>query len=238
MKKLVMAFIGVLGLGSVALAAPVGDVFNFTSGEESQFITRLQADFVFDRDGADSGESIESQSYAAQIGYEVSKQFTPYVLLGAFEGEYDYSGVVAIESDMNFMWGAGISGVLWTSEGGIEIGYDAKYRQAELDIDSVTILGSGITVPDSSVDYADWQAAVLVSKNFNGIRPYAGVKYSDYELDNLTLAGTAIDGSSEADDNLGVVAGLSIDIVDSLSADVEGRLLDEEALTASLTWRF
>ena len=81
----------------------------------------------------------------------------------------------------------------------------------------------------------DWQLSALVSKRLNNFVPYFGTKVSRLDLIHK------IDGErkrKKCEDNFGLVIGSDIFIKEKLRLNLEGRFIDEEAITAGLVTEF
>ena len=66
-----------------------------------------------------------------------------------------------------------------------------------------------------------------------------GVKYSDSDGEGRAATrGITIIENLDADDNFGVFVGADIILIDSISVNVEGRFVDEEALSVGCAVRF
>jgi hypothetical protein len=70
-----------------------------------------------------------------------------------------------------------------------------------------------------------------VTKELDRFIPYVGVKYSDAKL-------TSGEPKEVADENVGVFVGTDFSITDSLVLNVEGRFVDETAVSFGVTYEF
>lgn len=110
---------------------------------------------------------------------------------------------------------------------------------------------------DAEAEIQEWHIALYVNKTIGMFSPYAGVKYSDMDAEfdadidgqvQVTVPAVGIINSPysakveidfEADDNFGVFLGTDIYVIpDILSFNIEGRFVDETALTLGLNWKF
>jgi hypothetical protein len=97
------------------------------------------------------------------------------------------------------------------------------------------------------IEVREWQAALYVTKNFDGITPYGGVKYSDARIKH-DIYGRERDGDIysfhqgidvEAKDNVGLFVGADFEVIPGrLNVSVEGRFFDETAATIGVEYRF
>jgi len=82
--------------------------------------------------------------------------------------------------------------------------------------------------------------AAAVSLQWDRFIPYAGVRYFDFDSTaEATIGGVKFeDDSAEPEHNVGIFVGTDVLITDSVSFNVEGRLIDEEAVTLGCAVRF
>lgn len=163
---------------------------------------------------------------------------------GFFDVENEFEG------DFDFGWGLGAKACLFGCGGsGMRIMADAQYLSYEVDGDfelagvDLDDLGDA----DSETEVTEWQVALYANWTIQQWSPYAGVKYSDIDVENDTdVSGTAdgvaftIDASAdfEADDNVGIFVGTDFNINSNLSLNIEGRFIDETAGSIGLSWQF
>ncbi|MDD5614559.1 MAG: hypothetical protein PHQ54_05770 [Candidatus Omnitrophica bacterium] len=81
----------------------------------------------------------------------------------------------------------------------------------------------------------DWQLSFLISKEFKHLSPYIGCKVSRCDLIHKEDGER---GRNNSDDHLGVFLGSDIYINNKLRFNIEGRFIDETALSAALVRRF
>jgi len=157
------------------------------------------------------------------------------------------------EDDWDFAWGVGAKVKIFETPGGLRFMGDAQYLSYKVDGD---FKADGMNVEeefrsidpnfsaDSEVEIKEWQVALYVNQTFGNFSPYAGVKYSEYDVDfefkgSGQFLSLKIEGDAEADDNLGIFLGTDIYIIpNQLSVNIEARFFDETAGTFGLTYRF
>ncbi|MDL2122144.1 MAG: hypothetical protein LWX51_03470 [Deltaproteobacteria bacterium] len=225
----------------------------------------------------DPGDSIKDAQFESnRIFVKGAVGFHPnldvFVKLGAanVDGEFKYvepgfpDEKNEFDGDWDFAWGIGVKAKLYQSPGGLRIMADAQYLRykvdGDIDIDGVDLarddeqeaLDYGATSATFSYDaeakIEEWQVALYVNQTFGNFSPYAGVKYSDMDMEvDVDIAGR-FDGVSysekseldfEADDNFGIFLGTDIYLIpELLSINIEARFIDETAGTFGLTYRF
>ncbi|MDL1968207.1 MAG: hypothetical protein LWW97_06575 [Deltaproteobacteria bacterium] len=169
------------------------------------------------------------------------------------------------EDDWDFAWGVGAKVKIFETPGGLRFMGDAQYLSYKVDGDFETggkdfdqeileelRLDSGdpnATFSGASeVEIKEWQVALYVNQTFGNFSPYAGVKYSECDVDvEFKGSGQAfgnpfslkIEGDAEADNNFGIFLGTDIYIIpNQLSLNLEVRFIDETAGTFGLSYRF
>lgn len=169
------------------------------------------------------------------------------------------------EDDWGFAWGIGAKAKIFETSGGLRFMADAQYLSYKVDGDlkvdgkdfdqgflEELRLDSGdpnaTFSSDSETEIKEWQVALYVNQTFGNFSPYAGVKYSEFDID-CELKGSGqvlgnpyslkIEGDAEADDNFGIFLGTDIYVIpNQLSINIEGRFLDETAGTIGVNYRF
>ena len=239
-------------------------VFNLKQSKNIPIETGVDVEILFDRDikgdKASSAKFDSGQWYMAKIAFTMFDRIEPYVKLGAAHLEAtwkatDMSDIEAkLESDTGFAWGLGAKALIWDfKQPKIKLISDGFYRVADLDGHKGKLHSAPATIDTSKskIAISEWQIALLaateidMAKSEAGISklvPYIGVKYSDMRgaLKLVTPAGSEYRvADMKADNNFGIVVGT--DLVgsnDSFSVNLEGRFIDETAMTIGLAVLF
>ncbi|NQU74459.1 MAG: hypothetical protein HQ547_07125 [Candidatus Omnitrophica bacterium] len=242
-------------------------VFSMKRDSQTTIKISEDIEHIFDRDlvaGPSLTSSIQidqAQWYMTKIYYGIlNDRVQPYLQLGAahMEVSWNENGVpVEFESDTAFAWGLGVKALVWEiRDPKIKIVADGVYRMADLNAEDANINGS-TTVLDTSRSrffLREWQLSVLAAGELDvtgGMReevlgisklvPYVGVKYSDVSgrFRATTPNGTYYNpGEFESDENIGFFVGCDILGTDSVLLNVEGRFVDENALTGGIAILF
>ena len=229
----------VSGFVATAFAATVGNPTKVNLSEEgAPATTGLLADIVFERELDDDGTELESNIYAAKIGYTVAERVDVFAILGA--GDLELSDPIGqLETEMSFLWGIGFTAPLFEFDNGVKIGLSGQYRRSKQDISKLEVSGTDLTSFVEDLLYEDWQVALGIAKEFSWGEPYFGVKYNDVEVSDVsTVSGTTIDEDANSDDVVGVFVGIDFSLTDNLNFLVEGRFIDEEAVSGILSFKF
>ncbi|MBI5913082.1 hypothetical protein HY839_01425 [Candidatus Azambacteria bacterium] len=95
----------------------------------------------------------------------------------------------------------------------------------------------------------EWQGAVTASTHVWRLSPYAGVTYAKVKVENRTdiripsmmedlPVSLHVEANAEQKNTTGVVVGTGVEIMSHLNANIEGRFINEDAVTASLSYTF
>jgi hypothetical protein len=180
-----------------------------------------------------------------------------------WEAKYNEPGYpdekIEFEDDWDFAWGIGAKIKIFETLGGLRFMADGQYLSYKVDgdvkdfdsdvLEELQLLDPTATFSsDSETEIEEWQVALYVNQTFGNFSPYAGVKYSEYDLD-FEFKGSGqvlgnpyslkVKGDAEADDNFGIFLGTDIYVIPNLlSINIEARFIDETAGTFGLTYRF
>lgn len=163
------------------------------------------------------------------------------------------SDALEIKDGSNVAWKAGVRAHL-TEIAGINVGAMAQYSAYKMD-GTFSVNGQDLAnyfAPASyhtDTDVSEWQAAMTASKQMGRFNPYAGVTYSRVKVENNTSISVAageesmpysvtLDAEARNKHNVGVVVGTNVALMGNLSANFEGRFVNEKAGTASLSYAF
>jgi len=154
-----------------------------------------------------------------------------------------YSAKFELCNRPNFLWGVGLS-IKSQELKEVDVFLNLYYRQmTDMNYTSVDLNGTNYgktQLLEADTEWKEWHAAFGVSKDFENITPYAGIRYSDVEASGkVTITGTDYDlGSTNADKTFGLFVGTRIAPTKNINIDVQGRFLDETALMVSASLLF
>jgi len=240
-------------------------VFSMKQDKNLSIKTAVDFDFLFDKkihaDAATNTKFTSAQWYMVRLSYGMfNERVEPYIKLGMAhiksqwtEGATD----IKLESDNGFAWGLGTKALIYNLEKPkVKFIGDLFYRMADLDVEKGYVAGTQVTPTKSKSKFAirEWQFALLAATEIDvsgsgrtealgvsKIVPYAGIKYSDLSGRlRLTQSDATFfnPGKLEAEHNIGIFAGCDILGTDSVLLNVEGRLIDETALSAGMAVLF
>ncbi|MBN2455232.1 MAG: outer membrane beta-barrel protein [Sedimentisphaerales bacterium] len=219
------AMVGMLCSTAVA-AAPMGPP---TAGlKTGQF--RVGVDYGYMEGDIDTkvGEvdGFESNTILANLGYGITDEIDIYGLIGASDGDVD-----EFDSSYEPAYGFGVKATLARDENvSWGVVYQMLWVNPKDDISGV----------DVEIDAYDIKAAVGPSYNANGLKLYGGpmLYYIDGEIE-ASIGGLSGDADIDQDVQIGVYAGLAIDLAENMSLMGEYQYThDVETIGASLYWKF
>jgi len=263
MKKYLLTTLLVLGFAVVAHAAPVGltSEADLVDGElwadnDVGVSVGFVADSVSKRNIEIAKGEFEIDSYAARIAVSLFDKLTIYGDIGnttgmTFDWE-DLGEMISAEFEDSGIYGIGANILIYRWDNGLEVGAGASYRTAEMNLDSAVVNGLNVAKSDLSTyqegDFEETQVALEAAYRTDIFSPYVGVKFSDVEVDaDFTYAAQQRKAmGKEASENVGVFVGLTVtpsieamgDKGNQLSFNLEGRFLDEEAVSGGVSFRF
>ena len=146
-----------------------------------------------------------------------------------------------INSDTSFAYGLGLKGT-WELGSDWLLGYDLQYLRSkhEADVTDTEVGGVSSSTKYKSAVVQEWHVAPYIAKKINDFTPYFGVRYSDMRLDmkNPSASGWTDNHKYEADDNVGIFAGTDYKIGENWKVNLEGRFIDETAMSFGATYKF
>jgi opacity protein-like surface antigen len=215
-----------------------------------------EADWVFNKDmkvGERSSEKVLlSRAYRARIGYEMWGPFELYGLAGAADLELESLDSTGDRIKDEYGFGAQLGGGLkahlelpddWWN---VRATIDGQFLYGESDVQSSRGSRSGAEVNSRGEIIAkEYHAALTVGRAYSVNQwtfvPYIGGRWSqlllrenDRDSDNLVIP----KASWRTEHHLGAIAGLSSKWGENWELTVEGRFIDETAVSANARFRF
>ncbi|MFC1807254.1 hypothetical protein ACFL0T_02670 [Candidatus Omnitrophota bacterium] len=248
-------------VGNIATPALLESALISESKEDDKIgiLGAFEADIINDRNLEGQDGKTDLRFYNGKIGLIFADRAIAYGLLGTgrIESKFKQLGnTIKFESNTDVAWGAGGTIILYEKtlyswdNSIIRLGADGRYRSTSLEADRILVGATRYDIPDPlvsniDIDYQDWQVAGAVSWQWKRLIPYVGGKYSD-SSGNLraTVAGTTYDTDIEADSKFGIFFGTDILIKDpitekdTITVNIEFRLIDEQAVTIGGAVRF
>lgn len=246
-----------------ALAGPVGNIAKpamlknaVIKNDSFGIIIEELYENAFDKKTDDDGLKGDSKFwfFGSQFGVALLKKVYIYGMSGITQYKENFTdeGIgVKMESKMDYGWGVGGTVILYEKElkgfnnSILRIGADGKYRHSDFDINEVTIDGTTYGLPNPlistiNLEVKDWQVAGEASLQYKRFIPYFGVKYTGFKADmSVTAFGTLYDDDTvKPTRQVGIFVGTDFLAFDSVAINLEGRFIDEEAISASCAVKF
>ena len=226
-----------------------------------------EGDWTFDRDLSVSGginaEENSSKAYRTRLSYHAWGPLEVYALLGAADLELEATSTVNPEKitenfnpGFQYGGGAGVHLQLPPDWWDLRVSIDGQFLQWESDLDHWSGSKTGkFSATSGNVLARAYHAALTLGRSFNlgalsvseqewQMTPYIGARWSQFtaQENDLDIDRTARDDLSEAgwraDKHVGVVTGIDVRLGDHWEVTVEGRFVDETAVSASGRFRF
>jgi len=251
MKKLLL--LGLIISLCLYIAVPVyaASIGGAETQGKGKIAVGVDQDFVFNRDmkhtkgaeGVDWGKvNIDSMSKTtAKISYGLFDNVDVYTKLGIADAkmkgkandpwlgsEADYGA----DTNNAFVWGLGAKATYEFKENWL-LGIDAQYLRDAHNGTNVSYTGADNW--KAKYVFQEWQVAPYVATRIGDFVPYLGMKYSDLRVDHKDANDKL---KFKADNNWGVFTGLDYKMTQNLSLNVEGRFVDETAMSLGATWTF
>jgi opacity protein-like surface antigen len=259
MKKIVFLALMVLFCSPLgAYAAGIGDPetqgqFKFGIGIDQEYVFKRDLEFKSSSPTLFPGLGITNievkKMYRSMIkgSFGLFDFLDIYVKLGAadykFKSDIEYLGAIVEDFKYNTKWafayGGGLKGA-YAFKNGLLIGGDLQYLRHKNKIRGLytdPATGADILSITGKATFQEWQVAPYVGIKIGNFTPYLGAKYSDVRIkakhdeEGYTL-------KYKADDNVGAFVGISYKIMEKLKLNLEGRFIDETALSFGLTYKF
>lgn len=255
-KNFVLALILSIIATGVAYAAPVklvddaagkGIIGGFMDGK-LLMTAGAEYDNVFKRE-LEENVDVEFQSASGELALQYDNRVKAYVTLGQAmsieETETDGADTINYDIEDTMIWGVGLAANLYEVEG-FKVFTDLGYRtMEESDYKSITYNGTVYNLSQLGVlakaSWEEWHLALGVSKKIDIVTAYGGVRFSQVEA-TTDVSIPSISYNAKADANgkndVGVFLGAKISPLDNFSIDIQGRFIDETAMTIGATLKF
>ena len=264
MKKYpIFILIGMMILTTLpAMAARVGSPE--TEGKK-KIVATVEWSYIFNRDldfkKADrpaGAENLIPENFritrghdtAVKLSYGLFDIMDVYTKLGIAEyglkGDVYVGDVKHVQENLSganaFLYGGGLRLAKELKEGWT-IGFDMQYLTSANDLDfrAVNIISGATSIAKyTDCRMQEWHVAPYLAKKMANFTPYFGAKYSELRLtqaepndpkrwNNLVF---------NADSNVGVFTGIDWNFVKNFTLNIEGRFVDETAISIGTEYRF
>lgn len=179
----------------------------------------------------------KSRTFYGVLEYGITDCLSIRGKAGMAEWEEDEpANVGRVKFGYGFAWAAGIKWrICHPEDGGTALALSAQYAKSEPD----NWTPGGLILPYQNAETTEWTAALTVGVPHGSTRPYAGVVYSDLEMDwQLGPPAPPIPFAFDRQKDIGVVVGLDHDLGNVGFFNIEARIFDEEGIAGSANFTF
>ena len=245
---------------ATVMAAPVGNpatpglITNgiFTKAPKASARIGYEGDFVFNGRMEQGDRRVDNYTQKTESGTVTLNLFNRwdiYGVFGASDTKTDWRFINAgsifrmeLETEYNFLWAVGSRAIYYQWKN-ICLGVGGRYSSSHYQ--PKRLYQNGIDVPVTGTHYhwREWQFNTDISYKICYFTPYIGIKYSNAKA-NIGAFSVPLspDGSGNArfdnKDPVGIYLGCGISSGDYLMVNLEGRLIDEEAVSVFADIRF
>lgn len=252
-------------VSSMGFAAPVGNPSAPRLIQEGFFIPKscgvdaragYEGDFVanakleqYDQ-GKGRVDCYNQETNSGTVTFNVVDRIDIYGVLGSSRTSANWRFVdsiggvhrIELETNYEFLWGVGARGILY-EWGNTSLGMGGRFESSHYFPCWLTSDGIPQSVINSTLHWREWQIDLDVSYKIDIFVPYIGVKYSNAQT-KINGFSVPISQSGTGNDQfknrvpVGVFIGCSLSSSKYFMLNIEGRLVDEEAVTISGDIRF
>ncbi len=266
MRKLILFIICTLFVFSAAAhAAPVGNIATpsllkkgimYQDGDMGfTIVAAAEIDLTGDQKFENQTNSTEYYFFGIKTGVLIAERFMPYAILGGAQANKQQFKIgankVRWDTNYDYVWGIGCTAILYEKEinemeGGImRIGIDGRYRQSYLDVNKIklndndALKASDPSVKQAKYELKQWQVALGIAYQLDQAVPYIGVKFANSAGKAAARIGSEnFVNKFDNKGDVGIFLGSDFIINDSFTINIEGRFLDETALSMGAATRF
>ena len=144
------------------------------------------------------------------------------------------------DTDTDFAYGFGLKGTYNLNEN-LLLGCDLQYRRSKHEAEGkdTPVSGAESSTTYKSFVIQEWHVAPYIAKKLGNFVPYLGVRYSDAKLDiERPDSSNFGEVKAEADNNVGVFVGTDYKLGENWKLNLEGRFVDETAMSFAATYKF
>ena len=218
---------------------------NAILSKKVSYIKDWTIDQKMNRSSGPQFDSFALYSDSGMVAINIIKRFYLYYLLGAAKIESKLpitpSEMLAFKSKEEFAWGVGAS-ALAIKFNNICVGVDGKFFSTRPHIKALETNGSPYSgAQRAKYRYDAWQVGMGFAYQGQLLSPYIGAKYSNVtgKFKKLPAAFTLpAEFNFKNRCHFGMVVGMTLAEQNYFSCNVEARLIDENALTATASIMF
>lgn len=217
-------------------------------GYEGDFVSNASLNQY--EEGSGRVDRFKQDTNAGTATLNIVDRFDIYTVLGSSRSCGDWRFIdaagdvhqIEVETHYEFLWGVGARAILF-EWGAVTLGTGGRYENCCSRPSWLTNNGANVDVNRTKVNWHSWQIDLDVSYRIELLTPYIGAKYSNVKVDlgnfDTSIAANGSGTNHFKNSNpVGVFIGCSLSTGEYFMLNVEGRLIDEEAVTISGDVRF
>lgn len=214
-----------------------------------------EGDFVGDarleqkEEGSGRVDTFEQYTNSATTTFNLIDRLDLYALFGSsrvcadwrFQIEEEINRI-EMETLYRFFWGIGARGIFY-EWGPLSLGMGGRYSQCRYKPSWITLNGVPQEISGARLSWHEWQANIDLSYQIDLFTPYIGAQYASVRSELSKLSFPIANNGSGSDHFIsripvGMVIGCTISNGRYFMLNIEGRLINEDALTLSGDIRF
>jgi len=223
--------------------------FNFRAGYEGDFVADGRMKQY--QQGAGRVDTYEQWTNSGTVTANLLDRIDVYGVFGSSRAQADWRfgdisaatvTRIEMETKYSFLWGVGARAILyeWCNT---SFGLGGRYSSSNYEPVWLTADGFIQPVSGSHFHWREWQINMDASYRIDLFSPYIGIKYSNArtELKNFSVPISAnLVGSNSFKNRIpvGLYVGCTLSTGQYFMLNIEGRVIDEEAVTISGDFRF
>lgn len=202
------------------------------------------------QEGTGRVDNFEVFTNLGLVVFSIADRFDLYGGFGAstFESNWRFTNSVggisrvSTLSNNRYSWTYGVNTTIYQWERAF-LGGGIRYSGAHAGLSWITINGANVPSNNAEFRWLQWQAEMAIGCKIGLFAPYLGAKYSNARV-RLASLDVAIAGDGEGKihmenrDHVGVYLGVTLSKDAYFMMTVEGRIIDEEAVSVSGDIRF
>lgn len=226
---------------------PIDSWVDFRIGYEGDFVGDGRMEQTVN--GSGRVDSFQQYTNAATVTLNILDRLDIFGVFGSSRVCSDWRFTTAntitriqIETLYHFLWGAGARGI-FVEWGKVCLGLGGRYAFCSYKPSWLMTNATPVNVNGTRLLWREWQVDLDISYNIDLFTPYLGVKYSNASA-KLGTFPTPVSNSGLGTDHfenrtpVGIFIGCSISNCKYFMLNIEGRLIDEDAVTISGDLRF
>lgn len=244
-------------MSPLSIAAGIGD--SIIPMDNLQVAVSVENNLIFDKD-IELPHNLSSFEYETvnQTYGKISLGVLDYINLytklgdsicGKIKQKYTDNSTTDIQLKDGFFWGIGGNGSC-PFINNLSVGIDLQYNNWRCAVDEIEETGEIASDISGQVKNQEFQLALFIAREFDlvkdeiSVTPYVGGVYNYFKSKSDAIkyknSSTSYERSwdSHGNDEWGVLVGTDIVSNDILVINIEGRFIEETAVTAGASWKF